>query len=111
MSQSALYLIGVVALSTIGVGGLILIEWLRPGDFNTAIVGQIVTLIGPSIIGLMILLRSVANGEALKEVKKTAAITADKADRAAKNTEAVPSVTAEAVKDVLEKSLSRGSGT
>jgi hypothetical protein len=98
MQPAALYLIGVIVLSAIGVAGLVSIEWLRPGDYNTAIVGQIIGLIGPSIIGLMILLRSVHNGQAIEEAKLTAAIAATET-RAARHE--VPAKTAEAVRSVL----------
>jgi hypothetical protein len=95
---AALYLIGVIVLSAIGVGGLVAIEWLRPGDYNTAIIGQIIGLIGPSIIGLMVLLRSVHNGQAIEEVKQTAVVAANET-RVARHE--VPAKTAEAVRGVL----------
>jgi hypothetical protein len=106
MSQAALYLIGVVSLSGMGVVALVALEVLRPDGYNTAVVGQIIGLIGPSIIGLMVLLRSVANGQAIEEAKQTAKATVAET-RAARSE--VPAATAAAVKDVLEQSLPRGS--
>ncbi len=109
MSQTTLYLIGVVSLSGLGVIALVALEVLRPDGYNTAVVGQILSLIGPSIIGLMVLLRSVANGQGIEEAKRTAAVATDRADDAARKAEAAPSVTAEAVKHVIRAEMRAGS--
>lgn len=109
MQPAAMYLIGVVSLSAIGVGGLVAIEWLRPGDYNTAIVGQMITLIGPSIIGLMILIRSTANGQALQEVRRGNEEAKSAAVAAAQNAAVAASGTAQLVESVIEKKLPAGS--
>ncbi len=121
----ALYLIGVIALTAIGVAGLVTLELVRPDGANNAIVSQIIGLIGPSIIGLMVLIRSVANGQAAeaaatlageakvaaasthREIQSNNVMTAETA-ATVKNiavANGVPAATPAAVQDVLSKSL------
>lgn len=108
LQPAALYLFGVIALSALGVTALVALECLRPEGYNTAVIGQIIGLIGPSIIGLMVLIRSVANGQATETAIKKIDHAAGKAEEAVATAAAAPAATAQAVKSVLAENLPRG---
>jgi uncharacterized membrane protein YeaQ/YmgE (transglycosylase-associated protein family) len=72
MKPMTLYMAGIVVLTLIGVAGLAAVEILRPGDYNTAIVNQIIGFVGTSIAALILFIRQAA-GEAKVTEKVEAA--------------------------------------
>jgi hypothetical protein len=70
MKTVNLCVIAVCALTGLGVAGIVAMEWLRPDGYNTQVVNWIISMIVPTVTGLMVLIRSAMNATEAKEIKE-----------------------------------------
>jgi hypothetical protein len=77
---AGLYVLGIIGLSAVAVAGMVAAEVLRPNDLNTALTGQILGIVTPTIAALVVLIKSAANAQALEEVKQKQDVADDKLD-------------------------------
>ena len=77
MRPANAYLWAIVALTGIGVGALVLLDVFR-SDVDRGLVAQILSIVLPTLAALLALLRGVANGQEIREVREVAQKTAAK---------------------------------
>lgn len=68
-SNSAKFIIGsIVAVSVVGVAAIVTITLLRPHEDNTALIGSVLTFLGPTAAALLALIKSIQTGAAVQEL-------------------------------------------
>jgi hypothetical protein len=85
-----LYLTAILGVSAIGVGGIVVLEWLRP-DVDRGVILQIVGFLTPTVAAMLALIRAELNGRGIEQVKQQAAVAADAASVAAERAVATES--------------------
>jgi protein-S-isoprenylcysteine O-methyltransferase Ste14 len=73
------YLLAIVALTTVGVGAVVILDATQPNGANVTLITQVLGILTPTLAVLISLLKSVQNGQAIQQ----AAVKAEEAKREA----------------------------